>query len=537
MTQVLQQMVATLMGMLFALQGTVAGVPAKTQVAQVGGVTPTATLTLSPTSNSVSINSTFAVNIVLNTGGQNAYGADINKIHFNPSFLQVVDSDSVTAGVQIAAGALMPMTIINSVDNTGGSVQFSQLATPGSTYSGSGTLATITFRAASAGTSNVTFDFTSGSGTDSNVAGLGGDLLLSVGSGSYTGVALDTTAPTAPGTPSLSVISSSQINLSWTASTDAVGVTGYKVERCSGSATCSTYSQISAPVTNSYSDTGLSASTIYRYRVRANDAAGNNSSYSSAANATTQAPPDTTPPTISGVTASGITTAGATITWTTNESADTQVDYGPTVSYGNSTALNSSMVTSHSAALSGLSAGTLYHYRVKSKDVAGNSTLSSDNTFTTSALPISVQRKIILVPEGAPAGKMNVSGIVEFLNPIDGSKVSQANFTTDSSGQYVMDISAGALPATVNFHSIVLGYLSKISSGVDLRNTTSVLNVNFPTLPAGDFNGDQLINSLDFSFMNDNWNVANNLADVNKDGVVNSLDFAYVSNNWLSSGE
>jgi hypothetical protein len=95
--------------------------------------------------------------------------------------------------------------------------------------------------------------------------------------------------------------------------------------------------------------------------------------------------PDTTPPTISAVSASSITQSSATIKWTTNESSDSQVEYGLTTSYGNSTTLNTSMVTSHSQALSGLSASKLYHYRVKSKDAAGNLAISGDYAFTTAS--------------------------------------------------------------------------------------------------------------------------------------------------------
>jgi hypothetical protein len=100
---------------------------------------------------------------------------------------------------------------------------------------------------------------------------------------------------------------------------------------------------------------------------------------------TVLAPADTTPPTISGVSSSGLTSTGATITWTTNEPADTQVEYGTTTGYGSSTTLNTAMVTSHSQALSGLTVGTLYHYRVKSRDAAGNLAISGDYTFTTTA--------------------------------------------------------------------------------------------------------------------------------------------------------
>lgn len=100
----------------------------------------------------------------------------------------------------------------------------------------------------------------------------------------------DTQNPTQPTNPSASTISSTQINVTWTASTDNVGVTGYLIERCTGAA-CSSFSQIATSTVNSYPNTGLTPSTLYRYRVRATDAAANLSTYSSIVEATTNAPP------------------------------------------------------------------------------------------------------------------------------------------------------------------------------------------------------------------------------------------------------
>src|SRR5207249_8521656 len=94
-------------------------------------------------------------------------------------------------------------------------------------------------------------------------------------------------------------------------------------------------------------------------------------------------PADTTPPVISSVAASNISTSGATISWATNEASESQVEYGPTIAYGQETTLDSALVTSHSVGLSGLTAGTLYHFRVKSADAAGNLAVSGDFTFTT----------------------------------------------------------------------------------------------------------------------------------------------------------
>ena len=103
----------------------------------------------------------------------------------------------------------------------------------------------------------------------------------------------DTSAPTEPTGLSATAVSQSQVNLAWTASTDNVGVTGYRVERCLGAA-CSNFVQVATPAGTSFNDTGLAAATTYSYRVRAADAAGNLSGYTAIQNATT---PDTQAPT------------------------------------------------------------------------------------------------------------------------------------------------------------------------------------------------------------------------------------------------
>jgi len=92
---------------------------------------------------------------------------------------------------------------------------------------------------------------------------------------------------------------------------------------------------------------------------------------------------DSTPPVISAVNSSSIATSAATITWTTDEPSDTQVEFGTTTSYGQSTTLDATLGTSHFAVLSGLASNTTYHYRVKSSDAASNLAASADNTFIT----------------------------------------------------------------------------------------------------------------------------------------------------------
>jgi PKD repeat protein len=98
--------------------------------------------------------------------------------------------------------------------------------------------------------------------------------------------ASDTSAPTAPASLTASVASSTSVKLAWTASTDNVGVTGYRIERCQGTG-CTAFAQIATASTTSYTDSSLAAATSYSYRVRATDAAGNVSAYSNVATATT----------------------------------------------------------------------------------------------------------------------------------------------------------------------------------------------------------------------------------------------------------
>jgi hypothetical protein len=92
---------------------------------------------------------------------------------------------------------------------------------------------------------------------------------------------------------------------------------------------------------------------------------------------------DTTAPSITGVSASGISASGVTITWTTDEPASSQVEYGLTTAYGSSTSLDKEKVTSHSVTLGELQPSTTYQYRVVSVDKAGNQATSYPDVVTT----------------------------------------------------------------------------------------------------------------------------------------------------------
>jgi hypothetical protein len=141
------------------------------------------------------------------------------------------------------------------------------------------------------------------------------------------------------------------------------------------------------------SQTSLTKGTLYNWSVIILDSSGNR------AYCQTSYTPSG-PPIISLVDASAISTSEATITWTTDEAATSQVEYGLTTSYGSTTTLDTNLVTSHSVSLSGLSAATPYHYRVKSKDASQNEAVSDDFTFITEAATTSAWTWQNPLPQG-----------------------------------------------------------------------------------------------------------------------------------------
>ena len=121
----------------------------------------------------------------------------------------------------------------------------------------------------------------------------------------------DTVAPSVPTGLVATPVSTTQINLSWNASTDNVGVTGYQVFRNG--------QQIATTTTTSFSNTGLTPATTYQYAVRASDAAGNTSALTTAVSATTPAA-DTTAPTVALTAPNAATPLSGTVAVSANAS-------------------------------------------------------------------------------------------------------------------------------------------------------------------------------------------------------------------------
>ena len=129
-------------------------------------------------------------------------------------------------------------------------------------------------------------------------------------------------------------------------------------------------------------NTTLSAGGAHVLAAVAWDAAGN-ASTSAAVSVTV----DNAPPVIGAVAVANVGSSSAAVSWTTDEPASSQVEYGTSTAYGSFTPLAASPVTSHARTLTGLTAGTQYHYRVRSADAAGNLAVSGDGAFTTSSPP------------------------------------------------------------------------------------------------------------------------------------------------------
>jgi len=193
---------------------------------------------------------------------------------------------------------------------------------------------------------------------------------------------VDVIAPSTPGGLSASAVSSSQISVSWAASTDDIGVTGYRVYR--NGALLLTLGAVT-----SLQNTGLSPSTTYSYTVQAVDAAGNASGQSVAASATTPPAGDTTPPTVPTA-LKGTAASRTTINLSWKASTDNVRVTGYTV-YVNDAVL--ATTTGLTFRHTGLTPGTTYSYRVSAFDAAGN---NSARTPT----PVSVKTPLRQVAAG-----------------------------------------------------------------------------------------------------------------------------------------
>lgn len=221
------------------------------------------------------------------------------------------------------------------------------------------------------------FDYWAVNGDDNNNKIIASTYGRGVFTGSFTATSTpDTEAPTAPSALAASNETETTIDLSWTASTDNVGVTEYEVFQNGSSA--------GSVTGTTYQATGLTANTAYSFYVVAKDAAGNVSAQSNTVNTSTTAPDTTAPSTPTGLASSNVTDTSVDLSWTA--STDNVGVTGYDIYQGGSLA-GSSATTSYS--VTGLAANTSYTFTVRAKDAAGNVSGDSNTVnVTTDSTPI-----------------------------------------------------------------------------------------------------------------------------------------------------
>jgi len=161
---------------------------------------------------------------------------------------------------------------------------------------------------------------------------------------------------------------------------------------------------------------GLKSDTSYHYKALSSDAKKNETT--AEGDLRTLEEIKIAPLLLSAIMVTNTTQSTATITWQSNQPTTSQVEYGTTQSYGSLTTLDARLVASHSATLTGLSPATTYHFRVRSKDAAGDEIISEGGrTFTTT--------QAVVVGEGAQVGK---SAPNFTLPTLDGKNVSLSNY-------------------------------------------------------------------------------------------------------------
>jgi chitodextrinase len=263
----------------------------------------------------------------------------------------------------------------------------------------------------------------------------------------------DTIPPSTPANLTATATLATQINLSWTASTDNVGVTGYKLERCSG-AGCSNFVQIATPTGITSNDTGLTASTSYSYRVRANDAAGNNSAYSNTASATTPAAADTTPPTApTNLTATAASTTQINLSWTASTDNVGVTGYKVERCTGAACANFVQIATPTGITFNdtGLTAFTSYSYRVRANDAAGNNSGYS-NTASATTPAASGNISVTISPK---RGGLTISQTMPFTATVTNDVGSAGVTWTASSGSFSTQSTSAATYAAPNTAGVV----------------------------------------------------------------------------------
>jgi chitodextrinase len=293
--------------------------------------------------------------------------------------------------------------------------------------------------------------------------------------------AADREAPSTPAGMSGSAASPSRINLGWTASTDNVAVTGYRVYR--NGVLLATLGDVIV-----HQDNGASASTTYSYTVQAFDAAGNASGQSTATIVTTPAAPDTVAPsTPTGLVATALSASRINLSWAA--STDNVAVTGYRVFRNGALLLSLGNVTTYQDGA--LAAGTTYVYTVRALDAAGNiSGHSATASATTSAARDTTPPT---TPTGLTANAVSPSQVnLNWSASTDNDAVSHYNVYRNGALLAGVTVTtypdSGLSPSTTYSYTVraidETGNVSGLSAAVS-ATTPSAPDTTAPTTPTG----------------------------------------------------
>lgn len=264
-------------------------------------------------------------------------------------------------------------------------------------------------------------------------------------------------------------ILSNSVTIQWTTSVASSSQVDYGTTTAYGSQTAADSSLVTG---HSVVLAGLSPNTTYHYRVRSTPSGGSEVLSQDATFTTLTA----SGVVISNVTASSITSTSAHIQWTTNVPATSQVNFGTTVGYGQMTVLDSTLTTTHTQTLTGLVAGTTYHYRVVSAPQSGYSVASGDNSFSTAGT------LVIQTAAGATAVYLNLGQTIQFNAYINGSTSPSNNSVTWTvspvSPQLVVQDAAGLFRAVNSTHGpsyMIANITATLNSNSSIHAYASIL--------------------------------------------------------------
>jgi hypothetical protein len=279
--------------------------------------------------------------------------------------------------------------------------------------------------------------------------------------------------PTAPTNLTATAVGTGQINLSWI--NTSITQTGVKIERSVDNVTF-TQITVAGATAVSYSSIGLSASTTYVYRVRATNASGD-SPYCSTASTTTQAPPPPpTAPTSLASTAAG--SGQINLSWTNTSTIQTGVKVERSTDNVTFTQITVAGATAISYSDIGLSASTMYFYRVRATNASGDSAYSNTASATTQSRAIAFVQgnyatpqsplSVVLVPFNAAQSAGNLNVVVVGWN----DTTAQVASVTDTRGNaYQLAVGPTAFPGALT-QSIY--YARNIAAAAAGANTVTV---------------------------------------------------------------